>query len=38
MTLISDFVMVVWIVGIMFYLHAELALVSLALIPPMAWP
>ena len=36
MTLISDFVMVVWIVGIMFYLHAELALVSLALIPPMA--
>jgi ATP-binding cassette subfamily B multidrug efflux pump len=37
MTLISDFVMVVWIVGIMFYLHAELALVSLALIPPMAF-
>src|ERR671915_350434 len=36
MTLISDFVMVLWIVGIMFYLHAELALVSLALIPPMA--
>jgi ATP-binding cassette, subfamily B, multidrug efflux pump len=36
MTLISDFVMVVWIVGIMFYLHAELALISLALIPPMA--
>ena len=36
MTLISDFVMVVWIVGIMFYLHAELALVSLALIPLMA--
>jgi ATP-binding cassette subfamily B protein len=36
MTLISDFVMVVWIVGIMFYLHAELAMVSLALIPPMA--
>ena len=36
MTLISDFVMVVWIIGIMFYLHAELALVSLALIPPMA--
>ena len=36
MTLISDFVMVVWIVGIMFYLHPELALVSLALIPPMA--
>jgi ATP-binding cassette, subfamily B, multidrug efflux pump len=37
MTLISDFVMVVWIVGIMFYLHADLALVSLALIPPMAF-
>ncbi len=28
--------MVVWIVGIMFYLNAGLALVSLALIPPMA--
>jgi ATP-binding cassette subfamily B protein len=37
MTLISDFVMVVWIVGIMFYLHVELALASLALIPPMAF-
>ncbi|MPZ75097.1 MAG: ATP-binding cassette domain-containing protein [Deltaproteobacteria bacterium] len=37
MTLISDFLMVVWIVGIMFYLHVELALVSLALIPPMAF-
>ena len=37
MTLISDFVMVVWIIGIMFYLHAELTLVSLALIPPMAF-
>jgi ATP-binding cassette subfamily B protein len=36
MTLISDFVMVIWIVGIMFYLHIELALVSLALIPVMA--
>src|SRR6266705_6291104 len=36
MTLISDFVMVFWIIGIMFYLHVELALVSLALIPPMA--
>ena len=37
MTLISDLVMVVWILGIMFYLHAELALVSLALIPPMVF-
>ena len=36
MTLLSDFVMVFWIVGIMFYIHAGLALVSLALIPPMA--
>jgi len=36
MTLVSDFIMVFWIVGIMFYLHVELALVSLALIPPMA--
>ena len=36
MTLISDFVMVVWIVGIMLYLDVKLALVSLALIPPMA--
>jgi ATP-binding cassette subfamily B protein len=35
-TLIADFIMVIWIVGIMFYLHVELALVSLALIPPMA--
>ncbi|HEY1231903.1 MAG TPA: ABC transporter ATP-binding protein [Candidatus Binatia bacterium] len=35
-TLASDFVMVVWIVVIMFYLDIELALVSLALIPPMA--
>ncbi len=36
MTLIADFVMVIWIIGIMFYLHVQLALVSLALIPPMA--
>ena len=36
MTLISDFVMVVWIIGIMLYLDVHLALVSLALIPPMA--
>jgi len=35
-TLASYFVMVIWIVGIMFYLDIELALVSLALIPPMA--
>src|SRR5688572_10265874 len=36
MTLISDFVMLFWIIGIMFYLHVDLALVSLALIPLMA--
>ena len=36
LTLISDFIMVAWIIGIMFYLHSGLALVSLALIPPMA--
>jgi ATP-binding cassette, subfamily B, multidrug efflux pump len=36
MTLISDFVMVFWIIGIMFYLDVRLALISLALIPPMA--
>ena len=36
MTLLSDFIMVIWIVGIMFYLHVALALVSLAMIPPMA--
>jgi ATP-binding cassette subfamily B protein len=36
MTLVSDFVMVIWIIGIMFYLNVGLALVSLALIPPMA--
>ena len=35
-TLISDFVMVIWIFGIMLYLNVSLALVSLALIPPMA--
>ena len=35
-TLVSDFIMVFWIVGIMFYLHVQLALVSLALIPLMA--
>ena len=35
-TLLADFIMVGWIVGIMFYLDAKLALVSLALIPPMA--
>src|SRR5258707_9484607 len=35
-TLASDFVMVIWIVGIMLYLDVKLALVALALIPPMA--
>ncbi|HEY2988104.1 MAG TPA: ABC transporter ATP-binding protein [Candidatus Binatia bacterium] len=35
MTVLSDFIMLVWIVAIMFYLHVKLALVSLALIPPM---
>lgn len=35
-TLVADFIMVIWIIGIMFYLHVGLALVSLALIPPMA--
>jgi ATP-binding cassette subfamily B multidrug efflux pump len=35
-TLISDFVMVIWILCIMLYLNVGLALVSLALIPPMA--
>jgi len=35
LTLVSDLIMVVWIVSIMFYLHVGLALVSLALIPPM---
>lgn len=37
LTLISDFIMVAWIVGIMLYIHPGLALVSLALIPPMMW-
>lgn len=36
MTLIADFIMVLWIIGIMFYMHVKLALVSLALIPLMA--
>ncbi|HEU4340424.1 MAG TPA: ABC transporter ATP-binding protein [Candidatus Binatia bacterium] len=36
MTLISDFVMVAWIVVIMLYIDVHLALVSLALIPLMA--
>ncbi|HWO40962.1 MAG TPA: ABC transporter transmembrane domain-containing protein, partial [Candidatus Eisenbacteria bacterium] len=36
MTLLSDFLMVLWIVAIMFTIDAELALISLALIPPMA--
>ena len=36
MTLISDCVMVFWILGIMFYLDVGLTLISLALIPPMA--
>src|SRR3990172_3507428 len=35
-TLVSDFVMVIWILGILLYLNVGLALVSLALIPPMA--
>ena len=35
-TLVADFILVIWIIGIMFYLHVDLALVSLALIPPMA--
>src|SRR2546422_3238573 len=36
MTLVADFVMVFWIIGIMFYLDVRLVLISLALIPPMA--
>ncbi len=36
MTLLSDFVMVLWIIGIMFYIDVRLALVSLALIPLIA--
>jgi len=35
MTLISDLIMLGWIVVIMFYLHVQLALVSLALVPAM---
>src|SRR5581483_7766908 len=35
MTVLSDFVMLVWIVAIMLYINVTLALVSLALIPPM---
>jgi ATP-binding cassette, subfamily B, multidrug efflux pump len=35
MTVLSDGIMLLWIVAIMFYLNAKLALVSLALIPPM---
>ncbi len=35
-TLVSDFVMVLWILGIMFYMDVRLTLISLALIPPMA--
>jgi len=35
MTVLSDGIMLLWIVVIMFYLNAKLALVSLALIPPM---
>ena len=35
-TLIADFVMVIWILGIMFYFDVWLTLVSMALIPPMA--
>ncbi len=34
-TLVSDFIMLGWIIAIMFTMHAGLALVSLALIPPM---
>ena len=37
MTLISDFIMLLWIVVIMFSLHVKLALVCLVLIPPMVW-
>src|SRR5262245_23519550 len=36
MTLVSDFIMLIWIVIIMFYIHPTLALVSLAMVPPMA--
>jgi ATP-binding cassette subfamily B multidrug efflux pump len=37
MTLAADFVMVLWIIAIMFWLDVRLALVSLALLPPMLW-
>src|SRR5919106_1733871 len=37
MTLISDCVMLAWIIAIMFYMHVGLAIASLALIPPMAF-
>jgi len=37
MTLVADMIMLVWIVAIMFYMHAGLALVCLVLIPPMAF-
>ncbi|MFB3108422.1 MAG: ABC transporter ATP-binding protein, partial [Candidatus Binatia bacterium] len=36
MTLVADMIMLIWIVVIMFYMHAGLALVCLVLIPPMA--
>jgi ATP-binding cassette subfamily B protein len=35
MTVLSDFVMLLWIIAIMAYINVKLALVSLALIPPM---
>jgi ATP-binding cassette subfamily B protein len=35
MTVLSDGIMLLWIIAIMFYLNTKLALVSLALIPPM---
>jgi ATP-binding cassette subfamily B protein len=35
MTLVSDFIMALWIIAIMFYLDVRLAIVSLVLIPPM---
>src|SRR5258706_2588544 len=35
MTVLSDFIMLLWIIVIMFAMNAKLALVSLALIPPM---
>jgi ATP-binding cassette subfamily B multidrug efflux pump len=35
MTMLSDFIMLGWIVAIMFYIHVKLTLVCLALIPPM---